>query len=140
VQVVSVAAGLGAPVLAARRRDQRPLVALAVALAIAGLAGCWALGATAAVVWAIALGLGSGAMLSLALMFFILRARDAGETARLSGMAQTFGYLLAATGPIGVGLVHDATGSWDVPLALLTATTLAALVLGLRAGRDRQVG
>ena len=39
-----------------------------------------------------------------ALTFFVVRATDARVTGALSGMAQSFGYLLAATGPLLVGL------------------------------------
>jgi CP family cyanate transporter-like MFS transporter len=85
------------------------------------------------------IGLGQGALFSLALTMFALRTPDARNAAELSGMAQTVGYLLAATGPALLGLVHDLTGAWTVPLAALAATTVAILVAGLAAGRDALV-
>jgi CP family cyanate transporter-like MFS transporter len=85
------------------------------------------------------IGLGQGAMFSLALTLFALRAPDARRAAELSGMAQTIGYLLAASGPTALGLIHDLPGAWTIPLAALTATTVAILVVGLFAGRPSLV-
>ena len=45
-----------------------------------------------------------------------LRSRTPEGTAALSGFTQSMGYLLAAIGPFGVGVLHDATGGWTVPL------------------------
>lgn len=42
-----------------------------------------------------------------------LRANHAKQAAALSGMAQSFGYLLAAIGPILTGFLYDATHSTD---------------------------
>jgi CP family cyanate transporter-like MFS transporter len=39
-------------------------------------------------------------------------------------MAQSVGYLLAASGPPLVGLLRDLSKGWDVPLALCLALTL----------------
>jgi CP family cyanate transporter-like MFS transporter len=54
-------------------------------------------------------------------------------------MAQTVGYTLAAIAPSGLGLLHDATGSWTVPLVTVLAVTGGALGFGLAAARDRKV-
>src|SRR4029453_4792462 len=61
------------------------------------------------VVCVVILGLGQGAALSLALLMIVLRAGDDHTAARLSSMAQGFGYLLAAAGPLGMGLPHPPT-------------------------------
>ncbi|MNU08571.1 putative transporter YycB [compost metagenome] len=55
-------------------------------------------------------------------------------------MAQSVGYLLAAAGPALFGLLHDATHSWNGPLALLAAASLLLFVAGMGAGRDKYVG
>src|SRR3712207_9112052 len=47
---------------------------------------------------------------SLAMTLILVRTRDVAQTGRLSAAAQSVGYLLAATGPLAVGLLHDATG------------------------------
>jgi CP family cyanate transporter-like MFS transporter len=50
-------------------------------------------------------------------------------------MAQTGGYLLAAAGPLAVGVLHDATGGWNVPIMLLLALVVPEIVFGLLAAR-----
>jgi CP family cyanate transporter-like MFS transporter len=54
-------------------------------------------------------------------------------------MAQGIGYLLAATGPLVMGLLHAATGSWTVPLLCLIGLGGVELLSGLAAGRARTV-
>jgi MFS transporter, CP family, cyanate transporter len=138
--VSSVMQALGAltvPAIDRRLRDQRPLVAVAVALTALGFAGvAWA---PVAAIWpsALVLGVGQGAAFALALAFIGLRSGDARVAARLSGMSQGLGYLLAAAGPLGVGVLHDLTGGWTVPAAVLIAIALVEGVPGLAAGRAR---
>ena len=55
-------------------------------------------------------------------------------------MAQTIGYGLAALGPLAVGVLHDASGGWDLPLAVLLGLTVPLAAVGLGAGRARWVG
>ncbi|MFD2876790.1 hypothetical protein ACFTAO_13710 [Paenibacillus rhizoplanae] len=38
------------------------------------------------------------------------------------------------------GLLHDAAGSWNAPLALLAGACVLLFVAGMGAGRDRYVG
>ncbi len=126
------------PVLAGRMRRQRGIGVVLVVLVGSGLLGL-ALAPGAAALWVVLVGLGQGGGISLALTLMALRARDAAHTSELSGMAQSAGYLLAATGPLGLGLAHDATGAWTLPLFLLVA---AAAVQGIAvwfAGRDAHV-
>jgi len=68
-----------------------------------------------------------------------LRTEDAARTSELSGMAQSAGYVLAACGPLGLGVAHDVTGSWTVPLALLLGAALVQGVAAWVAGRDEIV-
>ena len=56
-------------------------------------------------------------------------------TARLSGFVQPLGYLLAGFGPFAVGLLHDATGSWDLVLWLLAGSAVPFTWAGLRVAR-----
>jgi CP family cyanate transporter-like MFS transporter len=138
-QAVAIVTIFSAPVIAGRRPSQRGVVVAAVSLSGAGTLGLLVAGSTASVLWVVLLGLGQGACFSLALTFFALRAPDSQHAAALSGMAQTFGYLLAAVGPFLFGVLRDATHAWTVPLALLFAITVCLLIAGLGAGRDAHV-
>jgi CP family cyanate transporter-like MFS transporter len=139
-QAVAIVAMFLAPVLAERRPSQRGVVTIAVVVSGAGALGLLVAGSAAATLWVVLLGLGQGASFSLALAFFALRSPDPGHSAALSGMAQSVGYLLAAGGPFLFGVLRDATGAWEVPLALLLAITACLLIAGLGAARDAHVG
>jgi CP family cyanate transporter-like MFS transporter len=69
----------------------------------------------------------------------VLRAGDVGDTARLSAMAQSIGYVGCAFGPLAVGLLHDATASWAPPLVLLLLLLVPQGLFGAAAGRARVV-
>jgi MFS transporter, CP family, cyanate transporter len=138
-QAVAIVTMFGAPVIAGRRPSQQGAVVAAVSLSGAGTLGLLIAGSIGSVLWVVLLGLGQGACFSLALTFFALRAADSQHAAALSGMAQTFGYLLAAGGPSLFGVLRDATHSWAVPLVVLLAITVCLLVAGLGAARDAHV-
>ncbi|MBL1118695.1 MFS transporter [Streptomyces sp. 110] len=127
------------PTLAGRMRSQRTLAVAVAALMGAGIAGLLVAPAAGAWVWAALIGVGQGGAVGLALTMMVLRTGDAHTSARLSGMAQTWGYLLAAVGPLALGVVHQTTGGWTLPLTLMLAVCGALAVLGLGAGRDRRI-
>jgi MFS transporter, CP family, cyanate transporter len=139
-QAVAIASMFVAPVAAGRRPSQQGVVAVSVALSAAGVLGLLVFGAAAGALWVTLLGLGQGACFSLALTLFALRAADPEHATALSGMAQSFGYLLAALGPPLFGVLRDATGGWTLPLALLLGITACLLAAGLGAARDARVG
>ncbi len=58
-----------------------------------------------------------------------MKGRSPEETAQLSGMAQSMGYLFAAIGPLVAGALTQATGSWTA--AMLLIIILAALQVGV---------
>jgi CP family cyanate transporter-like MFS transporter len=123
------------PVLAHRTRDQRWLVALTVASSAVGLTGTWFAPMGGAAIWVVLLGFGQGAALGLAVYFTVARAPDPVSSASLSAFAQGAGYLVATTGPLAVGFLHTATGSWTVPIVVLLAVLAAELAVGWGAGR-----
>ncbi|GAA2360932.1 MFS transporter [Dactylosporangium salmoneum] len=135
----AVAANLIVPVLIRRQPDQR-LVGLAGTICIgAGVAALQWLPWTPAFALAAVLlaGFGSGMAIVLCLSLFSLRTTGQAQTAALSAMAQSVGYLLAAGGPVLVGALRDASGAWNLPVALLCALTAAMAVVAVLSGRDR---
>lgn len=77
-------------------------------------------------------GLGTGLAFSLVMMWFVLRTGTTRDAARISGMAQSFGYALAAAGPPLFGALHDWAGDWETPFFLLVATTLILHITGMK--------
>lgn len=124
--------------LAARGSGQSGWIVGLGTCGFAGVCGLLWAPAVAPLLWVALLGLGMS-VFSLALTVIALRARSGPDTARLSGMAQSLGYLLAATGPFAFGLLHDRTGGWDVSFALLLVVIAAQTLAGAYAGRPRHV-
>ncbi|MEU4198445.1 MFS transporter [Streptomyces sp. NPDC045470] len=138
--LVQMAGSFVVPMLAGRMRRQRLLAVAVTALMACGIVGLLVAPVAGAWIWAVLLGIGQGGALGLALTMMVLRSGDAHTAARLSGMAQTWGYLLAAAGPLVLGAVHQATHGWTVPIVLLLAVCAGLVLLGLGAGRDRRIG
>lgn len=134
-----IAGSFIAPLLTGRRPDQQWLIWLSSAMCIFGLTGLLIAPVTATVLWVVVFGIGSGMTLSLALTFIGLRTPDSHHAADLSSMAQSVGYTLAALGPLVVGLIHDITGGWHIPMMLILGFTVVLLISGLGAARDRLV-
>jgi CP family cyanate transporter-like MFS transporter len=136
-QLACLTGSLVAPLLAARARTQSLHAMGASALSLLGFIGL--AGTTPSVFWVLLGGLGSGASLALSLAFVSLRTHSSSQTATLSGMAQSVGYSLAALGPLGFGLLHDANGGWRMPLAVLWLLVALQCGVGALAGRARRV-
>ncbi|QKW20870.1 MFS transporter [Kitasatospora sp. NA04385] len=137
--LVQVAGAFLVPLLAGRMTRQRGL-----ALVMAGLNGAgvlWLLLAPVSGAWfsATLLGLAQGGSLGLGLAFIVLRTDSVPGAARLGGMSQAVGYLVAAAGPVGAGALHQVTGGWDATLLVLLVLAAVAAVAGWGAGRNRTV-
>ncbi len=122
------------PALAGRRVDQRPLVVVLGIAAAIGFGGLLVAPAGAPWVWAVLIGVGMGAF-PLALTLIGLRATTTDGTAALSSLGQGVGYLIAASGPVLIGLLRDASGSWEVPLWVILALLVPQLLCGLAAAK-----
>jgi CP family cyanate transporter-like MFS transporter len=127
------------PVLAMRRPSQGSLVIATTTLIAASLVGLLVSPVGGALVWMVLIGLGQGAALGLGLSFILLRSTNPGHATELSAMAQTFGYLLSALGPVGLGVIYDLSGGWTWPLAVLLVLLVPSLATGLGASRNRCV-
>jgi len=143
--LVAVATVLGAPAalvvppLAIRRKSQVPWIAVASVPTAVAILGLLLAPQAAPVLWALLYGFGTGASFPLALTLVLQRTRDAAQTGRLSASAQSLGYLVAATGPLAVGVLHDVTDGWTPALLLLLAILVVQTVVGLAAARPRLV-
>ena len=127
------------PIIADKMKNQVLIAFISSLLIIIGLVGLLAGLSDLSILWIILLGAGNGSAFSLSMMFFTLRTRDGYEAAELSGMAQSFGYLLAAFGPVMVGGLQDISGSWTLPLTLLAGVSVLMLLMGVASGKNRQV-
>jgi MFS transporter, CP family, cyanate transporter len=91
-----------------------------------------------AVLWAVTLGAATTTF-PMVLTLIGLRSATPEGTAALSSFTQATGYLLAAIGPFGVGVLHDATDGWTVPLLALTVLVAPMLAVGVYVARPAVV-
>jgi len=134
-QATGVLGTLIIPVWAEKIDDQRKLVWLLVVLELISIVGFMLPEAFLAGLWASLIGFSLGGSFGLALLFIVLRTSDTETATELSGMAQSVGYLLAATGPTLFGALHDWTNAWFIPLLLLFGIAILKIITGLIAGK-----
>jgi MFS transporter, CP family, cyanate transporter len=130
-----IAATLTVPLHAGRARSQVPHIVAAALLSVVGYLGVLFAPITFPWLWMIALGVGQGASIALALLIIALRAPDPASVTALSAVAQSSGYLLAALGPFLIGLLHQLSGGWTLPLVTGLLACGVQLVIGVLAGR-----
>jgi CP family cyanate transporter-like MFS transporter len=134
-QVAALAMSLIAPVLAGRYADQRWVTFALLAVCAVGFVGLLAT-ERLAVFWVALILAGPGASIGLALLFMVLRSTSAAQTSQVSGMAQSAGYVFAAVGPVAIGALHDATGSWVTAMAALGLVLVPQALSTIWAGKD----
>ncbi|GIO18938.1 MFS transporter [Oceanobacillus oncorhynchi subsp. incaldanensis] len=128
-----------APIIAGRMQNQRLLGCSAGLLFFFGLLGTLFTSSHLIIVFLVLTGVGAGTAFSLAMMFFVLRTNSAMESAQLSGMAQSVGYIVASTGPLFLGTIADKTGGWTVPFIILMTAALIIAFLGTIAGKNEKI-
>jgi CP family cyanate transporter-like MFS transporter len=126
---------LGLPVLAHRFGGLAGWIAASVGTSTGSLVAIAFAPTAAPWLWAALLGLGMGGQFALALTVLAGLGATAAETAAISGLAFFVGYLLAATGPVAAGALHDATGGYRVPFLAVAGVGMITLVAGVAAGR-----
>ncbi len=139
-QATGILGSLSIPFFAERRPDQRAIVLTLIVLEIVALLGLLFPQFGPAALWVSLIGFVLGGSFGLALLFLVLRSTGTEGATQLSGMAQSIGYLVAATGPLLFGYLFDLTGGWFIPLASLLVIGMLKLFVGLGAARPGQVG
>jgi cyanate transporter len=136
--VVAIPVNAIVPTLTVRPRVQWPLLLFFMCCYVAGWTGLWLAPLTAPWLWMVLLGLGLGTF-AMVLTLIPLRARTAETTAALSTVTQGWGYLLSAAGPLLVGVLRGATGSYDGMFVVVLAGVVGLTALGWLVTRQRYV-
>ncbi|MET4580879.1 CP family cyanate transporter-like MFS transporter [Conyzicola nivalis] len=124
--IAGLPASIIAPILVSRLRSPAWIIVAGVVSFLVGYIGLLAAPGALTVVWVLLLGLGP-ILFPVCLVLINTRTRSHTGSVALSGFAQAIGYSVGAFGPLIVGVLHDATGGWTLPLVFLLATTLAAI-------------
>lgn len=127
------------PILAEKFSSQKSIVYMFTILYVIGFSGIFFEWTQLNFLWMICIGLAGGASFGLVLMLFTLRTKTAYEAAQISGFSQSFGYLLAAIGPVLFGYLHDTTNSWHLPNLLFIITSILLCIFALYSARDKYI-
>ena len=143
-QVLAVVGAFSVPALVAWwKRPSLVLLAITVLWATLPIGllvapSLWAL-------WCCLAGVAQGGGITVVFIAIVRRSRDLTENRRLSAMVQGGGYVVAATGPLVIGAVHEASGGWTVPLLVILGAVAVMAVAGTasaggRSGTDIEAG
>ena len=137
--VMSLPASLLVPVLVVRFGATLPVYLVGSAAGLLGVAGLafWSNPVTVWL-WTGLFGL-VGVMFPLALVLISIRSRTPESAVALSSFVQSAGYVIAATFPLVIGILHEATMSWTVPLLVIAGVLVVSIPFGIIASRPRTV-
>ena len=135
-QLIGIPLSALVPALTVRHRLQRPLLLVFVSCYAVGWIGLWVAPRTLPWLWMTILSI---AMASFPMLLTLigLRARTPETTAALSTYVQGGGYLIAVLGPLLVGVLLGATGSYAGMFVLVLAGVLGLTVTGWFTTRER---
>ena len=138
VAATSIPLSAWAPRAVARPGNQRGVLIGVMLLYPVAYLGLAVAPSSLAVLWAVTVGAATTTF-PMVLTLIGLRAATPEGTAALSSFTQSSGYLLAAIGPFGVGVLHDASDGWTVPLLALAVLVVPMLALGVYVSRPAAV-
>jgi CP family cyanate transporter-like MFS transporter len=138
VAATSVPLSAWAPRVVARPGNQRVVLFGVMLLYPAAYLGLVLTPHSLAILWAVVLGAATSTF-PMVLTLIGLRAATPEGTAALSSFTQATGYLIAAIGPFGVGVLHGASGGWTIPLLALAVLVVPMLALGAYLSRPATV-
>lgn len=135
---VGLPCSLVVPLLVTRWHATRALFGAAGVAGLAGIGGLLLAPATATWLWVVLFGI-TALLFPLVLVLLGLRTRTHEGAVALSGFVQSIGYSIAALFPVGIGLLHETTGSWTGPLVVLAVVVAGAIPVGLFVSRPHTV-
>src|SRR5690554_2983283 len=138
-QATGIIGAIVIPIWAGSRKDQRLVIVSLIIVEVIALIGLMIPGIGMVELWVGLIGMVLGGTFGLALLLIVLRSKDAETAAELSGIVQSIGYFIAATGPFIVGVIYDLTQVWNYALVLLVVVAIIKLVLAIDIGRDKKV-
>jgi CP family cyanate transporter-like MFS transporter len=138
-QATGIIGSIAIPLWAGKNTHQKNIVIFLCVLETIGITGLLFAVGGLVWLWVSLIGFVLGGCFGLALLFIVLRSKDVDTTTELSGMAQSIGYLVAATGPILFGGLFDISGGWTYPLIMLFGLVFIKLYTGIGAGKPGKI-
>ncbi|HRK84318.1 MAG TPA: cyanate transporter [Alcaligenes sp.] len=135
VALLSVAQAVAAflmPTLAARNKDRRPWIWLALAFQLAGFAAFAYLPDTAPYLWGVIIGIGLGGCFSLVLLVALDHFPDAARAGTLSALMQGGGFPIAALFPMISAWLFEISGDFNAAWMLHGGLVVCVALLAWR--------
>ena len=137
IQMAMLPVTFAGPIIANKMANQKVLVmlvstamALSILLLIVFKTGYIYLAA-------LLFGMASGLAFSLSMMFFVLRTKQNETVAKISGMAQSIGYFLAAFGPPIYGKLYELNHDWNYSFYFMFGLLFLMLYVGIQAASNK---
>ncbi|AZA76594.1 MFS transporter [Chryseobacterium sp. G0186] len=139
IQITMIPITFCCPIIASKMKDQRVLILFICALMFESTMMFVFLKAQWIYVNAVIIGISNGLSFSLSILFFSTRTKSGINAVKISGMAQSVGYLIAAFGPPIFGKLHDWDASWNISFYFLSIAVLIMFFFGIKAARHKYV-
>ena len=139
LQLAMLPAMLVSPVLASRMKNPKIMIYITSALYFIGIITLLIFKAKFSYLSAILIGIAGGFAFSLSILFFSLRTKTMVGTIKISGMAQSVGYLIAAFGPPIFGKLYDIDSTWSYSLYFLMFCMMILTFFGIKASQPKFV-
>ncbi|WFB63558.1 MFS transporter [Sphingobacterium sp. WM] len=137
LQLAMLPVMLVSPVIASKMKDPKLMIYSIGVLYFTGIVMLILLKTQWIYFTAILLGISGGLAFSLAILFLSFRSKTMAGTIKISGKAQSIGYLIAAFGPPLFGKLHDFDISWKYSFYFLLAIILIMTFFGRKSAKPR---
>ncbi|MGB7528303.1 CynX/NimT family MFS transporter [Sphingobacterium cellulitidis] len=137
LQLAMLPVMLVSPVIASKMKDPKLMIYSIGVLYFTGIVMLILLKTQWIYFTAILLGISGGLAFSLAILFLSSRSKTMSGTIKISGKAQSIGYLVAAFGPPLFGKLHDFDLSWKYSFYFLLAIILIMTFFGRKSAKPR---
>ncbi len=127
------------PIIATKMKDQKQMIYGAGILMFVGISLIALLKTQYIYLAAVFIGTASGWAFSLSILFFSLKSKTMDGTIKVSGKAQSVGYLIAAFGPPVFGMLHDWDTSWQSSFYFVMLMIVIMIFFGRKAAKPRFV-
>ncbi|THD30641.1 MFS transporter [uncultured Flavobacterium sp.] len=127
------------PVIATKMKDQKWMIFGVGILMFSGISLLALFKTQYVYLAAVLIGIASGWAFSLSILFFSLKSKTMAGTIKVSGKAQSVGYLIAAFGPPVFGMLHDWDTSWKSSFYFLMLMIVIMVFFGRNAAKPRFV-
>jgi len=139
IQITMIPIAFCCPIIASKMKDQRIMIVFICTLMFTSTIMFAFLGAQWVYLNAVIIGVSNGLSFSLSILFFSTRTKNSANAIKISGMAQSVGYFIAAFGPPVFGKLHDWDASWKSSFYFLSIAVILMFYFGMKAARNKTV-